>query len=152
VRLLVEPGADVNALALTSEHRSLFDRLLGRLGRMTPRRAAPNAGHAEVADFLGWATLTPVPVGYRAAHLKCVPASPSGHNPSLDEGFSAVVLELLSKLRRARYPSAWDSLADFERCLRGETPEALETHSGGEAAVHSAARSTFCEPCLETRR
>ena len=51
VRLLVGCGADVNGLA-TSSKQSWLDRLLGRRGKVTPRTAALNAGHAEVAQYL----------------------------------------------------------------------------------------------------
>jgi len=53
VRLLVERGADVNTLVATQSSRSPLDRALGRTPRITPRRAALDAGHTEVADFLG---------------------------------------------------------------------------------------------------
>jgi ankyrin repeat protein len=52
VRLLVERGANVNALAVGGESPSVIDRLLGRKSRVSPRRAALNAGHAEIADYL----------------------------------------------------------------------------------------------------
>lgn len=53
VRLLVARGADINAIARSPATRTFLDRLLGRPGKMTPRRAALNAGHSAVADFLG---------------------------------------------------------------------------------------------------
>lgn len=53
VRLLVERGANVNAQAESPDTRTFLDKLLGRAGRITPRRAASNAGHSSVADYLG---------------------------------------------------------------------------------------------------
>jgi len=55
-----------------------------------------------------------------------------------EEGVIHRDLKLLAKLRRARYASARAFLADFERCLRGEAPIALETQSGG-------VRCPFCD-------
>lgn len=71
-------------------------------------------------------------------HLKVPAPSPSQIDPDLGDGFSAVVRKLIAKPPKKRYAAAAEVIADFNRLLRDEDPEAL-------AQFGEMVRCGFCE-------
>ncbi len=80
-------------------------------------------------------------------HLKVAPPSPKAHDPTLPDGFCAIVKKLMAKPPAKRYADAAALLVDVERVLRGEDPEAMREFG-------AFVRCGFCEtfnPVTERR-
>jgi tRNA A-37 threonylcarbamoyl transferase component Bud32 len=71
-------------------------------------------------------------------HLKTPPRSPKEFNASLSDGFCAMVKKMLAKPPAKRYPNAAAFLADLEKVMQGEDPDALEEFG-------AVVRCGFCE-------
>ena len=75
---------------------------------------------------------------FREQHLSARPKRPSEVNSLVPDGFSAVVLKLLAKVRASRYASVKELLADLRQCREGRSPDAIR-HTG------RSIRCPFCE-------
>ncbi len=62
------------------------------------------------------------PIILMEQHMHDRPRPPSGHNPDIPTGVSAVIMKMIAKKREDRYQSAEDLLADLERVESGRPP------------------------------
>jgi tRNA A-37 threonylcarbamoyl transferase component Bud32 len=71
-------------------------------------------------------------------HLKSAPRSPKEFDGGLPDGFCALVKKMLAKPPAKRYPNVPAFLADLEKVMQGEDPDALQEFG-------AVVRCGFCE-------
>jgi serine/threonine-protein kinase len=159
-KIMVQWDGLVKLLGYGISHMSLIEAEAGRgSGRLLPY-CSPEQVRGETIDlrsnlFTWGAILYEMVAGRKAfdavdpAVLMTqiqneMPSSPSGQNPKVQAGMSALIMKALAKDPEARYQTARELVEDLEKCKdngRKSAADSKKVVPGAKAAVSPAART-----------